>query len=148
MGILLHPQSSKIFDQKGKKNAKLNFMESLCDLMNDTQVWDAEENYDRFMDDFHDYEQFIIHGVQYTDLHNKIQRAQSYVYFFAFALFDVFCHVALIVLQMHHVKLLPHMTELLTRALHACSVHDQLQFSVYMHCLSTGITQFLNNKIA
>lgn len=129
-------------------------MESLCDLMNNTQVWDAEENYDLFMDNFHDYEQFILHGVQYLDLQKKIQRAHSYVLFLTFCLLhflmvlDVFCHVSLIVwLQMHHVKLLPHMTELLTRALHACSLDDQLQFSVYMHCLSTGITQFLNSRI-
>ena len=84
-------------------------MESLCDLMNNTQVWDAEENYDLFMDDFHDYEQFILHGVQYLDLQKKIQRAHSYVLFLTFCLLhflmvlDVFCHVSLIVwLQMHH----------------------------------------------
>lgn len=62
-------------------------MESLCDLMNNTQVWDAEENYDLFMNDFHDYEQFILHGVQYHDLKKKIQRAHSYVHLFAFLLF-------------------------------------------------------------
>jgi len=54
-------------------------MDDLCELLNESQMWDAEENYDWFLQDYHDYERLILSGVVFDDMHNKIMRAISYV---------------------------------------------------------------------
>lgn len=57
-------------------------MDDLCDQMNNSQVWDPEENYDLFIYDYHDYERFILSGMDFDDTHEKVMRATSYVRLF------------------------------------------------------------------
>ena len=56
-------------------------MDDLCDQMNNSQVWDPAENYDLFIYDYHDYERFILSGMDFDDTHEKVMRATSYVRF-------------------------------------------------------------------
>lgn len=62
-----------------RKSVLLAKMDDLCELLNESQMWDAEENYDWFLQDYHDYERLILSGVVFDDMHNKIRRAISYV---------------------------------------------------------------------
>ena len=119
-------------------------MDDLCDQMNNSQVWDPEENYDLFIYDYHDYERFILSGMDFDDTHEKVMRATSYVRLFFRVFMRWTCLPYAFFLQRQHVKLLPQMKEILERAL--ASVSDKLQFAVYMHSLSTGILHYLSNS--
>jgi len=69
-------------------------MDDLCDQMNNSQVWDPEENYDLFIYDYHDYERFILSGMDFDDTHEKVMRATSYVRLF-FRVFNPVCHLCI-----------------------------------------------------
>ena len=54
-------------------------MDDLCDQMINSQVWDPEENYEWFMQDYKDFERMILFGEEFLDMEFKIVRANSYV---------------------------------------------------------------------
>ena len=54
-------------------------MDDICNMMDNTNIWDAEQNWDLFLKDAEDYRLHVFCGQMYPDIAEKKQRASAYV---------------------------------------------------------------------